>query len=155
DLLVRIRERVAGDHAERRLLDTWPDSGQERGLEDRREHHTLVHELLDAMQHRLPPLRVDLHGLLAEEAVDVRVAAVGADAARDDEGFDPGRRVAGRRAALPHEVPEALFLVGLVECRALERPELCAPWRGSPRGGRAGRPRATSGRTARRTPTIP
>src|SRR5438270_10364093 len=102
DLFVWIRERVAGDERERGGIDARPDAGQERRLEDRREHHALVDELLDAMQQRLALLGIDLDRLFAEEPVDVGIAAVGADAAGDDERLDARRRVAGGRAAGPH-----------------------------------------------------
>src|SRR3989442_6334215 len=121
DLLVRVRKRVAGDEAERRLLEARPVAAQEGGLEERCEHGALVHELLDAVQHRLALLRIELDRLLAEQPVDVRIAAVGPDASGDDEGFDARGGVAGRRAARPHELLEALLLIALVEGRALER----------------------------------
>src|SRR3989442_14958149 len=126
DLLVRIRERVAGDEAERRLLEARPVAAEEGGLEDRREHGALVHELLDAVQHRLTLLRIELDRLIAEQPVDVRIAAVGSDAAGDDERLDARGGVAGRGAAGPDELLEALFLIALVERGALERAELHA-----------------------------
>jgi hypothetical protein len=67
-----------------------PCPAQERGFDDRREHRALVHQLLDLVQQRLPLPDIDLGGLVAEPPVDVGIAAVGADAAGDDEGVDPG-----------------------------------------------------------------
>ena len=58
----------------------------------------LVDELLDAVQERLALLAVQLARLLLEQPVDVGVAAVGVGAARDDEGLEPGGRVAERAA---------------------------------------------------------
>ena len=80
-----------------------------------------MHELLDLVEHRLASLGIELVGLLAEEAVEVGVAAVGTDAAGDHEGLDAGGRAAGRRAALPHELLEGFLGVPFVEGRALER----------------------------------
>lgn len=45
---------------------------------------------------------------------------MGADAGRDHERLDPGRRVARGRAANAHEVLELLVLIRLVEARALQ-----------------------------------
>jgi hypothetical protein len=81
------------------VLDSRPLPAQERGFDDRREQRALAHELLDLVQQRLPLLEIDLGGLLAEQPVDVGIAAVGADAAGDDEGVDPGGALPG--AALP------------------------------------------------------
>src|SRR2546429_9881794 len=101
----------------------WP---LRSGLDDRREHDAFVHELLDPVQDRLALLWVQLARLLPIEPVDVRVATVGADPTRDDEGLDAGGRVAEGGAPDPDETPELLFLIGLVERRSLERPEPCA-----------------------------
>src|SRR5262249_43683029 len=126
DLFVRIRKRVAGDEAERRLLKARPVATEKSRLEEWREHRALVHELLNAVQHRRALLGMERDRLLAEEAVDGGVAAIGADTAGDDERFDAGGGVAGRRAARPHELLEALLLITLVEGRALERTQLDA-----------------------------
>src|SRR5262249_8632688 len=117
--LVRCKGRVPGD---RRLLrQPRAHADQERRLDDRREHRSLVHELLDLLQHGLAALLVDLGRLITEERVDVRVAAVRADAGGDHERFDAGRRVAGGSTADAHEVLERLVLVRRVEPGALHR----------------------------------
>src|SRR5204862_60568 len=64
-ILVGRDERVAGDR--RRLRHPRPHAGQGGLFHDGREHHALVHELLDLVEHRLAPLRIDLAGLVAEE----------------------------------------------------------------------------------------
>src|SRR5947208_2254218 len=64
---------------------------------------------------------VHLGGLIAEERVDVRVAAVRAYPARDHERLDPRRGVAGRAAPDANQMLELLLLVRLVERRALHR----------------------------------
>src|SRR6266403_1699996 len=78
-ILVGRDERMAGDG--RHLRDSRADTGQHRLLHDRREHRALVHELLNLVEQRLASPPVCLDGLVAEEGVDVRIAAVGADAA--------------------------------------------------------------------------
>src|SRR5262249_60105437 len=79
---------------------------------------------------RLAPLLVEVGALLAEQPVDVRIAAVHVRAARSDEGFDPCCGVAEGGASALHEVLVLLVAVALLECRALERPELHAYARG-------------------------
>src|SRR5262249_31770124 len=90
-VLVRSGERIAGDQPETRLLPSRPVAAHQAHLHDRRDHRLLVHELLDTVQRRLAPLLVELGALLAEEPVDVRVAAVHVRAAGRDEGLDPRR----------------------------------------------------------------
>jgi hypothetical protein len=80
-----------------------------------------VHELLDLVEQRLASLRVHLAGLVAEERVDVRIAAVGANPAGDHERLDPCRGVAGGSAPDADQMLELLLLVRLVEGGALER----------------------------------
>jgi hypothetical protein len=67
---------------------------EERVLDDRQEHHVLVHELLDTVEERLALLRIGLHGLVAVQRIDVRVASIGADPAREP-------KVSMRVAAFP------------------------------------------------------
>src|SRR6266566_243218 len=67
-------------------------------------HRALVHELLDPVQESFATLGVHLARLIAEERVDVGIAAVGANPAGDHEGLDPCRRVAGGATANAHEV---------------------------------------------------
>src|SRR5207302_1906121 len=101
-----------------------------RELPDRREHRLLVDELLDAVEHRLTTLPIELGALLAEEPVDVGVAAVHVGAASGHERLEPGRRAAERGAGAQHEVLERLLDLSLVVGRSLERPELHANARG-------------------------
>src|SRR2546430_2331494 len=134
-VLVRGGERVAGDQTETRLFHSRPVAAHQAELKDGRDHRLLVDELLDAVQRRLAPLLVELGALLAEEAIDVRVAAVYVRAARRDEGFDPRRGVAEGGASAVHEVSVLLVAIALLECGALERPELHANARGLERVG--------------------
>src|SRR4029453_12769126 len=48
-LFVRRRIRIAADQAEPRLLPPGPDTGQDGRLPERRKHHLLVNQLLDAV----------------------------------------------------------------------------------------------------------
>jgi hypothetical protein len=82
-----------------------------------------VHELLDAVQQRLALLGIPLGGLIAEERVDVGIAAVGEAAGRRGERLDAGRRVAADATEPVDQVPELLLLIRLEERRALEGPE--------------------------------
>src|SRR5207244_584059 len=72
-VLVRRRERVAGDQPEPRLLDPRSVAAHQSDLPDGRDHRLVVDELLDLVQRGLAPLLVELGGLLAEEPVDVRI----------------------------------------------------------------------------------
>src|SRR5438552_9921962 len=76
-LQVLVRRDVGMSRDRRQLGQPWPDAGQERRLHDRREHRLLVHQLLDLVQHALAPPPVHLGRLVAEERVDIRIAAVG------------------------------------------------------------------------------
>src|SRR5262249_17935927 len=89
-------------------------------------YRLVVDELLDAVQRRLAPLLVELGALLAEEPVDVRVAAVHVRAARGDEGFDSRCGVAEGGASAVHEVSVLLLSVALLECGALDWAKLHA-----------------------------
>src|SRR5206468_6369316 len=129
-VFVRPGERVAGDEPETRLLHSRPVAAHQTDLDDGRDHRLLVDELLDAVQRRLAPLLVELGALLAEEPIDVRVAAVHVRAARRDEGFDPRRGVAEGGASAVHEVTVLIIAIALLECGALERPEPHANARG-------------------------
>src|SRR6266545_1463763 len=59
-VLVRPGPRVTGDEPDARLLHPWPQTGQARVQPDRRDDRLVVDELLDAVQGRLAPLRVEL-----------------------------------------------------------------------------------------------
>src|SRR5262245_18199952 len=91
---------------------------------DRRDHHLLVHQLLDAVTGRLAPLPGPLAGLLQEEPIDVRVAPVYIGAAAGDERLDPRRRVAERAASALDEALELLLGPSLEEGGPLDRPKL-------------------------------
>src|SRR5215471_1323510 len=123
DVLVGSRERPTGDEAEPRLGHPRALRMNEAELPDRRVHHLVVHELLDAMQRRLAPLAVELGRLLAEEPVDVGIATVHEGAAGDHEGLEADRRVAEGAADAVGEVLQLLLLVALEERRPLERAE--------------------------------
>src|SRR4029453_418757 len=62
---------------------------------DRREHRLVVDELLDAVQRCLAALAIELGALLAEEPVDVGIAAVHVGAA-------PATNASSRVGALPN-----------------------------------------------------
>src|SRR5438105_13773005 len=125
-VLVRGGERVAGNQPETRLLHSRPVAAHQADLNDGRDHRLVVDQLLDAVQRRLAPLLVELGALLAEEPIDVRIAAVHVRAARRDEGFDSRRGIAEGSTSAVHEVLVLLVAIALLERRALERPELRA-----------------------------
>src|SRR5437870_5180774 len=123
-VLVRRGVGVVGDERQARLLHAWPVAIDKGELPDRRDHRLLVHELLDPLERRLALLPVHLARLLAEEPVDVRIAAVDVGAASGDERLEAGRRVPEGPGAALDDVPELLLPVLGEEGRALERPEL-------------------------------
>src|SRR2546428_552387 len=125
-VLVRRRVQVADDEAHAPVRHAGPLAGEERGPEERGEQHPLVHELLDPVQNRRAPLRIQLARLLLIEAVDVREATVGPGPGREHERLDAGRGVAGGGAADPREGLELLLLVALLEARPLQAPKLRA-----------------------------
>src|SRR5437867_973503 len=123
-VLVRRRKRVSGDHSDPRLLHPWPQPAQAGVQPDRRDHGLLMDELLDAVQRRLAPLRVQLARLLAEQSIDVAITAVNVVAAGGDEGLDSRRRVAEGATAALDEPLILLFGPPPEEGRPLDRPEL-------------------------------
>src|SRR5262249_19776946 len=86
--------------ADARFLDSRSYAVQAGVQPDRRDHDFIVDELLDALQSGLASLRIQFPGLLGEETVDVRIAAVDIGAATGDEGLDSrgGAAVRGARA---------------------------------------------------------
>jgi hypothetical protein len=70
-ILVGRREGVPGDDADARFLHSGSHTAQPGNHPDRREHHLFVDELLDTVEDRLPPLRIELDRLFLEEPVDV------------------------------------------------------------------------------------
>src|SRR5260221_305799 len=69
-------------------------------------------------------LPVELTGLLAEEPVDVGIAAIDVRAPGGDERLQAGRRVSEGPAQAVDEILELLVLVPTEESGALERSEL-------------------------------
>src|ERR687888_1791910 len=123
DVLVGTRVGEAGNRSQARLLQPRTDAVQEGQLPDRRVDRPLVDELLNAVQRRLTTFGIELHRLLLEQAVDVRIAAVHVRAAGRDECLEPRGRVAEGAARPLDDVPELLLAVAAEERRALERPE--------------------------------
>jgi len=68
-----------------------------------------VDELLDAMERRLAALAIQLARLFPEEPLDVEIAPVGIRPSGRDEGLEPGRRVAERRAGPLDQTSVFLF----------------------------------------------
>src|SRR5256712_13416509 len=108
-LLVPRREDVAGDESDPRFLHPRSQAVHAGVQPDRRDHHLVVDELLDAVQGRLAPLRVQLVRLFLEEPIDVGIAPVGVRAAADQKGLDPGGRVTESAAAALDEAAGLLF----------------------------------------------
>src|SRR2546426_12274211 len=79
-VLVRGRVGMARDQPKTGLGHAGAMPVEEAQLPDRREHDLVVHELLELEEDRLAALGVQLDRLLAVEALDVRVAAVGGEA---------------------------------------------------------------------------
>jgi hypothetical protein len=75
---------------------------------------------LNLVQRRRAPVAVQLDLLLSKQRVYVGIVAVGIGAALDDEGFDPGRRVAEGGALGLDDVLELLVCICIEEGRALE-----------------------------------
>src|SRR5438132_8885002 len=125
-ILVGSGVSVVRDQAQPGLRHPRSHTVQEGGLEERSEHRLLVHELLDPVEDGLALLAVRLGGLLAEEPVDVGVAAVGVHALADHEGLDASGGVAEGGAALAMEVLELLLLIRLDDGGPLHRSQLDA-----------------------------
>src|SRR5262249_44016408 len=107
-ILVGRRVGMPRDQAESRLGDSWADAIQDAEPPVRREHRLLLQELLRPLKCRLAPVAVRVGGLLGEEPVDVRVAAVDIRATRRHERFQPRRRVPEGAAADLHDIPQLL-----------------------------------------------
>src|SRR5262249_24262572 len=76
DVLVRRRVGVARNEPERGFADARADPVEERELPNGRVDYALMDELLDPLPGRLAPLGVGFRGLLAEEAVEIRIAPI-------------------------------------------------------------------------------
>src|SRR6266545_4150098 len=81
-VLVGRRVEVVTDQPEPGLGDAPADPVEEGRLVERQEHHALVHELLDLVERSLALLAVHLRRLLAEQRIEIRIAAVGVRAFR-------------------------------------------------------------------------
>src|SRR5438876_6219184 len=66
DVFVRRRIREGGDQGEGWFLHPWADASNESILPDRREHHAVVQDPLDLVEHLLAFLPVDLFRLALE-----------------------------------------------------------------------------------------
>src|SRR5262249_11026583 len=84
-VFVRARIGLSGDEPEPRFLNPRAEAAEERLLPQRRVDRPLVHELLDLVQRRRAPRRVEFGRLHGEERVDVGIAAVDVGAALGDE----------------------------------------------------------------------
>src|SRR6267143_1423544 len=125
-ILIRSGVSVVRDQAQPGFRHPLTYTVQEGGLEERSEHRLLVHELLDPVQDGLALLSVRLRGLLAEEPVDIGIAAVGEHALADHEGLDAGGGVPEGGAALAMKVLELLLLICLDDGGPLHRSQLDA-----------------------------
>src|ERR671930_1281186 len=90
DLLVRRRPRIVRDEAEARLGHARAVRTQGGELPQRQIYGFIVDQLLNAVQDRLAPLRIELRRLLLEKVVDVGIGAVRIHAARGREHFEAG-----------------------------------------------------------------
>src|SRR5215470_6261095 len=124
DVLVRRGVGMAGNEPEPGLPDTRAHSVEERELEDWSVHDARLDDLLHLLERRVAPLGVQLGGLLAEEAVEVWVAAVDVGAVGDHEGLEASGRIAKGAAGRLDDVLELLLRVGLEEGGTLQRHEL-------------------------------
>src|SRR4029450_12737394 len=122
-VFIRAGPREPGDEPDPRLFYPRAQTRQAGVEPDGRDDHLLVDELLDAVQGRLAPLRVQLVRLLLEEAVDIGVAAVDVRAAPDDEGLDSSRGIAEGAAGAGDEPLVFLFGPSLEVGRPLDRAE--------------------------------
>src|SRR6266851_860242 len=87
------REGVQGDRVDGMVGDPRPDPMQGPKVHDRRKHHPLHRELLNALQQGLPRGPVAFPRLLLKERIDVRIAPIRVGPLRIDERLDAGRRV--------------------------------------------------------------
>src|SRR5262245_5668229 len=125
-VLIRGRERIAGDVAKPRVANSRAHAPKSADLPYRGEHRLVVDELLDSLQDRRAPLRVHLACLLAEQSVDVAVTPVDVRAARSHERLDPCCCVDEGTASALDEVPVLFLRVPLEEGDPLDWPELRA-----------------------------
>src|SRR5215471_7978793 len=70
------RKGVHGNRVDGMVRDPRPYPVQGPKVEDRRKHHALHRELLNAMQQGLPLGPVALHRLLLKQCIEVRIAPI-------------------------------------------------------------------------------
>src|SRR4051794_40008951 len=90
-------------------------------MPDRRRDDPVTYELLYPVEQRRPFLVIEFDGLLPEQFVNLRVAAVSVGSALDDKGFEPRRGVAERGAAAHDQTLQLLLGISLVKGGAFER----------------------------------
>src|SRR5262245_36132724 len=120
DFLIGRRPRVRVDEQECRLGHAGTDAARPDVVEEAGEAHALEGDLLDALEHRLALLAVELSGLLGEQLIDVGPAAVGVlSVAGEELGQSRGRVAVSPDAAHAHSA-EFLGAPGREERRALD-----------------------------------
>src|SRR6516165_5085087 len=119
ELHVLVRREWRHPHVGNGVLgDARTDAHQGAQIHDRRVHHPVDGELLDLVQQRLALFGVALVRLLAEQIVDVRIAAVGVVALGLHERLHPAGGVAGIARRGHEQAAQLLLLPGGVERRA-------------------------------------
>src|SRR5262245_35415191 len=108
-VLVRRGVGEQRDPAEARLSDARSDAVDEGKLPDRSVDRALDHQLLNLEENGFAPGALQFARLLLVERVDVRVAAVGEDAALHEVGLDAGRGISECARAGLDDVPVLLF----------------------------------------------
>ena len=91
------------DQGQRRLLQPRAHAADEPVLPDRREHHPVVEDALDLVQHLLALLPVELPRLALEEILHLRQHAVGVGAVLRRDALDARGRVAARALRAEHD----------------------------------------------------
>lgn len=110
---------MQGNLAQAVLLDPRPHPGvPDQGVE-RDVQHALIGQLLDCVQQFLALFPVQLPGLLLEQLVDVRVAAISIGSAARQVVLDPGGGVAEAPSASEQQVFQRLLLPGCQVGRSL------------------------------------
>src|SRR5262245_40783894 len=125
-VLVRCRERVAGDVTDPRIFHSLSYAMKVTDFPNRREDGLLMHESLDAFEDGRSPLRVQFRGLLADKPIDVGITTVYIRTARRDERLDPCGGIAQGASAPLDKIPILLVREPFGEGRPLKGPERCA-----------------------------
>ena len=84
------------DGVDRVLRDAGSHPMQRPKLYDRRKHHSLHRELLNALQQGLSCGPIPLHRLLLKQRIDVGISPIRIGPFGRDERLHTGRRVPGR-----------------------------------------------------------